>query len=376
MIDDLVPNNAVTHLSPLLPPFNGDHEKFIEFMGRIAYWNHDIKMGEGTTVPFLDEVVRHKHDYSITEHVGFRVSMKYPIWSDEGMLDLLKLNCTMHWGHDDDGNLIVFVNGRHILEILAEGAWEDDGHLMQHAILLATQRFLPHLVSGEQAEGLVDAWPFKASTVEGGMFMGSGWLSAESAHEYDGNNFPNEDRDAFALATYLVRGPSRVTETQQVRHRLMSYTVTSGRGTDSRQRQVVIPPTIAKNEKALHTYSMAVLNANAAYITLRDEFKIPKQDARFIQPQGLSTNWGISGTLNWWNTMFGLRSVKPTQWEFRKICNCIQSDLNRLTRTEGKTCVEEYIDLPPEPQTHMRLDLEFVTVELPEEKEDAPQAPA
>lgn len=121
-----------------------------------------------------------------------------------------------------------------------------------------------------------------------------------------------------ATASFLVTGISRTCSHQLVRHRLVSFTQLSQRYVDHAESDFVVPPSIKQNNTALDVYAKAVAEANKAYGKLID-LGIRKEDARFVTPQGVTTQLVATANFREWLHVFDVRLDKHAQWEIRNV---------------------------------------------------------
>ena len=125
--------------------------------------------------------------------------------------------------------------------------------------------------------------------------------------------------------TFAVSGVSRTLLAQYSRHRIgVSLTVQSQRyvseGTEKNQGRLfdfVTPPTIAGDPAKLAAYRKAMENAQASY----DELVaagVPMEDARFVLPGGICTNFVTTLNLRSLLDVYEKRVlVRGAQWEVR-----------------------------------------------------------
>jgi thymidylate synthase (FAD) len=127
-----------------------------------------------------------------------------------------------------------------------------------------------------------------------------------------------------ASFTFSVKNVSRVCTHQLVRHRIASYSQSSGRARNFgklTEYDFIIPPTITKATTATN---------KAAYVKVLEHYKkciemynylinsgIPKEDARFILPEATPQN--ITFTMNARELLhfFYLRLSEHAQWEIK-----------------------------------------------------------
>lgn len=140
--------------------------------------------------------------------------------------------------------------------------------------------------------------------------------------------FWNNEMSVFehASVTFNIEGVSRVLTHQLVRHRHISPSQRSGRYVKEKEPEVVCPPRIQADEKALDIFAESVYQSITAYKKLL-EAGIPAEDARYVLPEGLKTN--IAFTANW-RTIYELltkRTDPHAQWEIREAMWKIVSEL-------------------------------------------------
>ena len=117
--------------------------------------------------------------------------------------------------------------------------------------------------------------------------------------------------------TYSIEGISRVATHQLVRHRIASYSQQSHRYTTIKKGSFVIPPEIEENTDAREIYESALENSLEIYNKLI-ELGIKKEDARFVIPQGVSSNIVVTMNARELLHFFTLRCCIRAQWEIRK----------------------------------------------------------
>lgn len=120
-----------------------------------------------------------------------------------------------------------------------------------------------------------------------------------------------------ASFTYAIEGISRVATHQLVRHRLASYSQQSQRYTKIKRDNFVIPPSIEQNGKAEREYKDFIDKSIELYNRLI-EMGIKKEDARFIIPQGVSSNIVVTMNARELLHFFTLRCCVRAQWEIRE----------------------------------------------------------
>ena len=121
-----------------------------------------------------------------------------------------------------------------------------------------------------------------------------------------------------AYYTFRIEGISRVTLAQLTRHRHTSPTVESQRYVDQAENEVIIPETIRNNTKALEIFNTSVAFVKNSYRELR-ELNIPKEDARYILPEGNETQEYLSLNLRELIHIYNLRTSPQAQWEIKDL---------------------------------------------------------
>jgi len=124
-----------------------------------------------------------------------------------------------------------------------------------------------------------------------------------------------------AMATFRIKGGSRVFTHELVRHRLMSPSQESQRYVQygkTRDYDVVVPTTIKKSP-----YFERYLEIAAAAEKFYSEMvaaDIPKEDARYVLPNGTTSEIVISANLREYRHIFTVRCHPRAHWEIRDIC--------------------------------------------------------
>jgi thymidylate synthase (FAD) len=124
-----------------------------------------------------------------------------------------------------------------------------------------------------------------------------------------------------ALATFRIKGGSRVFTHELVRHRLMSPSQESQRYVEygkTREFEFVVPPTVQDSAFVDKFVELAGLT-----FELYEEMVkagIPKEDARYILPNATTSEIVISANFRELRHMFEVRCVERAHWEIREIC--------------------------------------------------------
>jgi len=145
-----------------------------------------------------------------------------------------------------------------------------------------------------------------------------------------------------ASFTFALEDVSRVLEVQLVRHRIASYTIKSGRYNKT-HCNIVIPPEIAKNEKALEKTNEFV-EYNTKFIQELTDMGIPFEDARMLSPQGIKTNIVVTMNARELLHFFGLRCCARAQWEIKELADAMLAEAKKVApvifENAGPNCVQ------------------------------------
>lgn len=123
----------------------------------------------------------------------------------------------------------------------------------------------------------------------------------------------------FAYATFDIDGISRTCLAQLTRHRIASFCVESQRYVNVSEREVVIP------RKVLFEFpeSMTVVKEMKELYNELVNLGIPKEDARFLLPEGITTNLSMCMNFRELRHFLKLRLSKNAQWEIRTLSSKI-----------------------------------------------------
>lgn len=151
-----------------------------------------------------------------------------------------------------------------------------------------------------------------------------------------------------ASFTFAIEGVSRITEQQLTRHRIgASYSIQSGRYVNKSSSNIIVPKTIKNDEQALHIFLDTFEHIKNTYDSLVN-LGIPKEDARFIMPQGQGTNIIVTMNVRELIHFFQERLCKHAQWEIRTMAEEMRKQTNEIlpifsiksAMKCGKTCFE------------------------------------
>ena len=134
-----------------------------------------------------------------------------------------------------------------------------------------------------------------------------------------------------ALATFRIKGGSRVFTHELVRHRLMSpsqesqryveYGKTSAGGRSAsggKEFEYVVPPSI-KNTEFEDRFKKLAQETFSLYQEMV-KADIPKEDSRYILPNATTSEIVISANFRELRHIFEVRCVERAHWEIRQIC--------------------------------------------------------
>jgi len=148
-----------------------------------------------------------------------------------------------------------------------------------------------------------------------------------------------------ASFTFSIEGVSRVTETQNVRHRIASYSIKSGRYNPS-HTDFVIPPEIEKNPEALKI-AEDFRGQLGDIITKLKDMGVAFEDIRYLMPQGTKTNYLMTMNARSLFNFFQERMCNRAQWEIRQMANLMFKEAMKVApnifKFAGPTCVTQRI---------------------------------
>lgn len=124
-----------------------------------------------------------------------------------------------------------------------------------------------------------------------------------------------------AMATFRIKGGSRVFTHELVRHRLMSPSQESQRYVQygaTRDYDIVVPPVI-KESPFFERYMTMAAEAERLYSEMVAA-GLPKEDARYILPNATTSEIVISANLREYRHIFEVRCHPRAHWEIRRIC--------------------------------------------------------
>lgn len=122
-----------------------------------------------------------------------------------------------------------------------------------------------------------------------------------------------------ASFTFSVEGVSRSLTHQLVRHRVASFSQQSQRYVSLNEPTFVIPPKIADDPECLKVYNETMDTIWKAYNKLAET--VPPEDARYVLPNGCTTNITITMNARELLHFFRLRCCNRAQWEIREMAD-------------------------------------------------------
>ncbi|MCQ2056469.1 MAG: FAD-dependent thymidylate synthase [archaeon] len=122
-----------------------------------------------------------------------------------------------------------------------------------------------------------------------------------------------------ASFTFSICNVSRSFTHQLVRHRIASFSQQSQRYVSMSTPSYVIPKTISANLKLKKLYEDTMTKIWQSYNALKDE--IPVEDARYLLPNGCTTNITVTMNARELLHFFSLRCCNRAQWEIRDVAD-------------------------------------------------------
>lgn len=122
-----------------------------------------------------------------------------------------------------------------------------------------------------------------------------------------------------ASFTFAIEGVSRALTHQLVRHRIASYSQQSQRYVSEEGFEYIVPPSIAKEDRAAEEYTKLMGRIGEVYAEL---LKIaPKEDARYVLPNACETKIVCTFNARSLLNFFTHRCCTRAQWEIRELAN-------------------------------------------------------
>ena len=123
-----------------------------------------------------------------------------------------------------------------------------------------------------------------------------------------------------AVFTFSVEGVSRALTHPLVWHRGASYSQQSQRYVSMKEPSYVTPHTVQDDPEALKVFEDTMAEIWAAYGKL-ESMGIPAEDARYLLPNGCTTNITITMNARELLHFFSLRCCNRAQWEIREMAD-------------------------------------------------------
>lgn len=139
-----------------------------------------------------------------------------------------------------------------------------------------------------------------------------------------------------ATFTFSVKDVSRVLTHQLVRHRIASFSQSSGRARDFtklRHWDFIVPPKVQITHDTAYSEFKKHMQESVLLYTEMIEAGIPREDARFVLPQATPQN--ITFTMNARELLhfFWLRCSEKAQWEIREMANKMLAIVKKVAPT-------------------------------------------
>lgn len=138
---------------------------------------------------------------------------------------------------------------------------------------------------------------------------------------------------------FEIEDCSRVTTHQLVRHRAASYDQESQRFSAATKEGVVVPPHVKSNPVALGVYEQALKDVYAAYDKLVAA-GIPKEDARYVLPNGIKTKIVMTTSARSLMHLVWQRTALQAQWEIRELAVALLDLAKGATPEMWSTIIE------------------------------------
>ena len=130
-----------------------------------------------------------------------------------------------------------------------------------------------------------------------------------------------------AVFTFSVEGVSRALTHQLVRHRIASFSQQSQRYVRLSEPTYVVPETVKRDPEAMKVYEETMDGIWDSYSKLIG-MGIPAEDARYVLPNGCTTNITITMNARELLHFFSMRCCNRAQWEIREMAD----DMLRLCK--------------------------------------------
>lgn len=133
--------------------------------------------------------------------------------------------------------------------------------------------------------------------------------------------------------TFKIENISRVCSHQLVRHRMCSFTQRSQRYCDEGESRAILPPSLdSAYDNEAEMYKTAVDHVRTVYRDLSNLYHIPKEDARYLLPNGTETALYLSCNLRELIHIAHERLCKRAQWEIRMLVSLMVEQVDEGLR--------------------------------------------
>ena len=123
-----------------------------------------------------------------------------------------------------------------------------------------------------------------------------------------------------AVFTFSVEGVSRALTHQLVRHRVASFSQQRQRYVSLDRATFVTPPPVEADAEAERVFDETMDTIWEAYRKL-ESLGIPNEDARYLLPNGCTTNITVTMNARELLHFFSLRCCNRAQWEIREMAD-------------------------------------------------------
>ena len=123
-----------------------------------------------------------------------------------------------------------------------------------------------------------------------------------------------------AVFTFSVEGVSRALTHQLVRHRIASFSQQSQRYVRLSEPTYVVPETVKRDPEVMKVYEETMDGIWDSYSKLIG-MGIPAEDARYVLPNGCTTNITITMNARELLHFFSMRCCNRAQWEIREMAD-------------------------------------------------------
>jgi thymidylate synthase (FAD) len=165
-----------------------------------------------------------------------------------------------------------------------------------------------------------------------------------------------------ASFTFSVEGVSRALTHQLVRHRIASFSQQSQRYVSLDSPTYVVPETVAADPELNALYEETMDTIWEAYRRLGE--KVPAEDARYVLPNGCTTNITVTMNARELLHFFSLRCCNRAQWEIRQMADVMLILCKEVSPTifmgAGPPCVRDKCLEGKKSCGHPRSDLKKV----------------